>query len=598
MALIDPHSYADSDQPRTRHLALDLVVDFTERQLIGEVTLHFAAPASGPLDLDSKGLKIRSVATPSGVCVPHTLGPADPILGERLRLELPAGISAVTIRYTTSPDATALQWLGPAQTAGRRHPFLFSQCQAIHARSMVPVQDTARLRVTYEAAVTLPDGLVAVMSAGPDGVRPGPRPGTTTFLFRMPQAIPTYLLALAAGHLEGRDLSPRSRVWAEPEVVEAAAWEFAGIEEMIVKAERLFGPYEWDRYDMLVLPPSFPYGGMENPRMTFLTPTLLAGDRSLVDVVAHELAHSWTGNLVTNATAEDFWLNEGFTVWAERRILEAVHGPEAAVLGWAIGQKALDESVARFGATSPLTRLKTQLSGVDPDEAFSSIPYEKGARLVALLERTAGREAFDRFLRSYMDMFRFTSISTEEFLAFLDEKLPGVSAAVGARRWFYEAGLPENAPVFRSAALEELTALAGGWTTGVRPTPEQMAGWTPPELLIYLQHLPRELDRESLDWLERSLNLTARGNYEILVEWLVIAGGSDYKPVFPRIREVLTRVGRMKYLRPLYAALGRHERTRALAVEIFAAASPTYHQLSARVVASVMGKYSSCPPGA
>ncbi len=591
MALIDPHSCADSVQPRTRHVVLNLTVDFAAKRLEGDATLVLSGPSAGPLDLDAKGLEIRSVTTGTGAAVPFSLGPSDPILGERLRVELPPGTEAVTVRYATSPGAAALQWLSPEQTAGRKQPFLFSQCQAIHARSMVPLQDTARIRVTYDAAVTVPDGLVAVMSAGPDGVRPGAAPGTTTFLFRMPQPIPTYLIALAVGSLEGRDLSPRSRVWAEPEVVDAAAWEFAGIEEMIVKAEGLFGPYDWDRYDMIVLPPSFPYGGMENPRMTFLTPTLLAGDRSLVDVVAHELAHSWTGNLVTNATNEDFWLNEGFTVWAERRILETIHGPEAAVLGWATGQKALDESVERFGAGSPLTRLKTDLKGIDPDEAFSSVPYEKGARFVALLERTAGRAAFDRFLRSYMDTFRFTSISTEEFLAFLDEKLPGVSTTVGAKEWFYAAGMPANAPVFRSESLERLTALAEGWPDGVRPAPEEMARWTPPELLVYLQHLPREMDRPSLDWLERTLDLTARGNHEILVEWLVIAGGSDHEPVFPRIREVLSRVGRMKYLRPLYAALGRHERTRALAAEIFAAASPGYHQLSTRVVASVMAKY-------
>ena len=591
MALIDPHSYADSDQPRTRHLVLDLAVDFAAHRLEGSATLVLAAPSAGPLDLDAKGLEIRSVVTGTGAPVPFSLAPAEEILGQRLRLELPAGTGAVTLRYVTSPDAAALQWLAPEQTAGKKQPFLFSQCQAIHARTMAPLQDTARVRVTYDAAITVPDGLVAVMSAGPDGVRPGVAPGTTTFLFRMPQPIPTYLIALAVGALEGRDLSPRSRVWAEGAVVDGAAWEFAGIEEMIVKAEGLFGPYDWERYDMIVLPPSFPYGGMENPRMTFLTPTLLAGDRSLVDVVAHELAHSWTGNLVTNATNEDFWLNEGFTVWAERRILEAIHGPEAAVLGWAIGQKALDESVARFGADSPLTRLKTDLKGIDPDEAFSSIPYEKGARFVALLERTAGRETFDRFLRKYMDTFRFTSITTEEFRAFLDAELPGLSAKVGADEWFYQPGLPANAPVFRSEAQEALTKLAEAWPSGVRPTAEQLKRWTPPELLVYLQHLPRELDRASLEWLERELKLTGRGNHELLVEWLVIAGGSDHEPVFPRIREVLTRVGRMKYLRPLYGALGLHERTRALAREIFAAASPGYHNLSTRVVASVMAKY-------
>ena len=320
--------------------------------------------------------------TANGTAVRFELGDEEAILGRRLRLHMPGDAREVTIDYQTSPDAVALQWLAPVQTEGGKHPFLFSQCQAIHARTVVPLQDSPRVRVSYQAEVTVPEALSAVMSAGPAGARPGPTRGTRTFLFEMPQPIPPYLMALAVGDLQSRDLSPRSRVWSEPATVERAAWEFAKIEEMITTAERLFGTYEWERYDMLVLPPSFPYGGMENPRMNFLTPTLLAGDRSLVDVVAHELAHSWTGNLVTNATMDHFWLNEGATVWAERRILEALHGPEEAVLSWAIGQTALDNEFERFGPGSPLTRLRTDLKGVDPDDAFSSIPYEKGSRFL------------------------------------------------------------------------------------------------------------------------------------------------------------------------------------------------------------------------
>jgi hypothetical protein len=342
---------------------------------------------------------------------------------------------------------------------------------------------------------------------------------------------------------------------------------------------------------MLVLPPSFPYGGMENPRMTFLTPTLLAGDRSLVDVVAHELAHSWTGNLVTNATMDHFWLNEGFTVWAERRILEALHGEEAAAASWAIGRTALAEAIARFGSDSPYTVLRTHLEGVDPDDVYSSVPYEKGSLFVGLLERTVGRERFDRFIRAYIARFRFTSITTEELMALLEEQLPGVAAQVGADEWLQRPGLPANAPVFRSASLEALTAQAEGWAAGVRPAEGRLASWSPVELLVYLQHLPRQLDAASCRWLDETLKLTARGNYEILVEWLTIAAGSDYEPVFGRVREVLVKVGRMKYLRPLYGALGKHPRTRKLAREIFAAAAPTYHVLSRRVVESVMEQY-------
>jgi len=591
MSRLDPHSYFDTDQPRTHRLALEIAVDFQRQRVVGTARLDLGGPSSGPLDLDTKALVITAAATGAGQPIPYALGAEDPILGRRLRLDLPARTAQVVITYETAPEAVGLQWLAPEQTAGKRHPFMFTQFQPIHARSMIPCQDSPMVRATYHAAVTIPEALTAVMSAGPQEGGGSTEPGMRTMLFEMPQAIPSYLIALAVGDLASRDVSPRARVWAEPATVEAAAWEFAGVEEMIVTAERLFGRYEWDRYDMLVLPPSFPYGGMENPRMTFLTPTLLAGDRSLVDVVAHELAHSWTGNLVTNATMDHFWLNEGFTVWAERRILEALHGEAAAAVSWAIGGTALREAIERFGADSPYTVLRTQLEGVDPDDVYSSVPYEKGSLFVGLLERTVGRERFDRFIRAYIERFHFTSITTEELMAFFEQQLPGVAAKVGADEWLHRPGLPGNTPVFRSEALETLTVLAEGWTGGARPTAAQLKAWSPSELQVYLQHLPRELDEASCRWLDGALNLTARGNYEILVEWLTIAAGSDYEPVFGRVREVLMKVGRMKYLRPLFGALGRHPRTRALAREIYAATAPSYHTLSRRVVESVMEKY-------
>ena len=592
MARLDPHSCFDDLQPRTQRWHLRFLVDFERKVLGGEATLLFAQASAGVLDLDTKGLAIhRAWVSATGVPVPFELGAEEPVLGRRLRLTLPAETQGVTIAYETGPEAIGLQWLECAQTEGKRHPFLFSQCQAIHARTLVPCQDSAFARVTYEAEVTVPEGLCAVMSAGPAGDRPGTMAGTRTFAFSMPQPIPSYLLALAVGELESRDLSPRSRVWAEPATIEQAAWEFAGVEQMILKAEGLFGPYDWDRYDMLVLPPSFPYGGMENPRMTFLTPTLLAGDRSLVDVVAHELAHSWTGNLVTNATVEHFWLNEGFTVWAERRILRTLHGEEASAIGWALGQKALDDSLERFKDSPELTVLRTHLQGVDPDDAFSSIPYEKGARFVATLENALGEARFAGFLHAYMKHFRFTSITTEDFCAFTEAQFPGLLAQVGADAWLHEPGMPGNAPVFRSAKLEELTALAGAWAEGSRPAPARMAAWNASELLVFLQNLPRDLAEADCQWLDDQLGLTGRGNFEILVEWLCLAAGAGYAPVLPRVREVLGRVGRMKYLRPLYTALGRHAGTRALAREIFAQAAPGYHSLSRRVVQGVLSNY-------
>jgi leukotriene-A4 hydrolase len=591
MPQIDPHSYYDTSQPCARHLRLNWFIDFERRQIDGSVTIELKESSAGYFDLDTKKIEIHSVCTQAGANLAWYPGDEEAILGRRLRLELPDGTTSITIHYTTSPEAVALQWFKPEMTLGKRQPFMYSQCQAIHARTIVPCQDTPRVRVSYSAAVTVPAELTAVMSAGPAGDRQDEASRTRTYLFEMPQPIPPYLLAIAAGDLQSRDLSPRSRVWAEPEMVDKAAYEFSEVEQMIETAEKTFGPYEWDRYDMLVLPPAFPYGGMENPRMTFLTPTVIAGDRSLVDVLAHELAHSWTGNLVTNATMDHFWLNEGFTTWAERRILDALHGEKASALRWAIGQKALEESVARFGADSPLTKLRTDLRGVDPDDAFSSIPYEKGARFVAVIERQIGRERFAQFMRKYLQTFRFTSITSEEFIAFLEKELPGISAAVDSEAWLHGTGIPSNAPIFKSEKLDELITAAEVFATGRHPSAQQVRNWDSNELLVFLQHLPRQLDRESLDWLDQNLGLTRRGNYEVLVEWLTIAAGSDYDPVFDRVREVLLEVGRMKYLRPLYAALGRHGRTQVLAKQIYEHGKASYHSLSRRVIETEIAKY-------
>jgi aminopeptidase N len=402
MARLDPHSVADSHQPRTRHLEWDARVDFETKRLHAVATLHFTTPATapGPLDLDARRLFVSKVTDLDGVLLTWEALPGDDILGTPLRITVLPGTKGVRVEYHTAPDASALQWLEPSMTQGAKQPFLFSQCQAIHARSVVPCQDTPSIRITYRASLEVPEALVAVMAAAPKSE--STTAGRRTFHFEMPQAIPPYLLAFAVGDLASKDLSPRSRVYAEPGLLASAAWEFAEVERQLNAAENLFGPYDWDRFDLLVMPPSFPYGGMENPRLTFLTPTLLAGDRSMVNVVAHELAHSWTGNLVTNTTAEHFWLNEGFTVFAERRILEALDGKEVAELHAALGRADLDDAVARFekDGKPELTKLRTRLDGIDPDEAFSVVPYEKGYLFLRALEAAAGREAFDVVLQS------------------------------------------------------------------------------------------------------------------------------------------------------------------------------------------------------
>ncbi|HWE24967.1 MAG TPA: M1 family metallopeptidase [Myxococcales bacterium] len=587
MARLDPHSYVQDGQPVTERVDLSLRVDFSRHVLSGEAVLRFREASAGALDLDTRDLHVESVETTSGAKVPYELFPPEPILGARMRMELPPETRAIRIRYATARNASALQWLEPSQTAGGQHPFLYSQCQPIHARSIAPLQDTARIRVRVGARFTVPDHLRALMAAAPMG-REAASSGVAIDVFEMPQPIPPYLIAFAVGDLDSRSLSPRSAVWAERTVADAAAWEFERIETMLHAAEELFGPYEWERYDLLVMPPSFPFGGMENPRLTFVTPSVLAGDRSLVSVVAHELAHAWTGNLVSNATLEHFWLNEGFTVYAERRILEALEGSEAAELHAAVGLHDLMASLRRFAQRPELTRLRTEMSGVDPDEAYSTVPYEKGYLFLRRLEELAGRERWDRFLRAYLDRYRFQSIVTDDFLRLLRDRLPGLAERASARRWLDEAGLPDDAPRPRSARLDELRLLAQKVSEGVLPDENTALRMNPTELLVFLQALP-ELSPEVCAQVDALLGLSRRRSLELRHTFVLAqlrAGAPEGREA---ARRVLLESGRMKYLRPLYTELARRPQTRALAREIYEEARASYHPIARTVVESILG---------
>src|SRR5262245_29860856 len=465
----DVHSYANPDRVRVRHADLDLDVRFDRRILEGSVTLFFERRDAGPatLDLDTRGLAIASVEAPDGSSwkpIPFDLGPPDSILGAKLSIQAPAGADRVRVAYATGAGASGLQWLSPEQTAGKKHPFLFSQSQAIHARSWVPIQDTPQVRMTFSATLRTPPELSAVMGAAgnPEGGRGG------VYRFSMPQRIPAYLLALAVGDIGFAPISSRSGVYAEPSVVARAAQEFADTENMMRAAERLYGPYRWDRYDILVLPPSFPFGGMENPRLTFATPTVLAGDRSLVSLIAHELAHSWSGNLVTNATWSDFWLNEGFTTYIERRLVEEVFGPEKAAMEAALGRQDLDDEIERLEDRDEI--LHIDLAGRDPDDGATRLPYEKGSLFLRSLEELFGRRRFDEFLRGYFDRFAFQSIVTADFVAYLRANLFASDGSKASRvpleEWIEKPGLPAVAPQPLSPALANAHDVATAWVEG------------------------------------------------------------------------------------------------------------------------------------
>jgi leukotriene A-4 hydrolase/aminopeptidase len=584
----DPHSCWQTDSPRIEHITLDLDADFERQILKGHAEYRFDRPLDDELKLDTRQLNIHSVsAIGAAECgVRYTLGEDAGFLGRVLTVSGVRGLSVLRIEYSTSPDASALQWLKPEQTAGKKYPFMFSQCQAIHARTVFPCQDTPAVRFTYEAALRVPESLTVVMAAESLGSQR--EHGKTICKFRTSLPIPSYLFALAAGNLVSEELGSRSRVYAEPETIQAAKWEYAEVDRMLDCAEGLFGAYLWNRFDLLHMPPSFPYGGMENPRLTFLTPTLIAGDRSLVSVVAHELAHSWTGNLVTNATWQDFWLNEGFTVYAERRIIEAMYGEEMANLHSVNGRTALNVSIADFGENSPFTKLKTDLNGVDPDAVFSSVPYEKGYLLLVAIERVVGRAEFDRFLKAYIHEFSFQSLTTEELMQYMKTQLKGIEKKIPLNDWIYKSGVPQDAPQFRSRLIDEVADVRAKWDNGARDLQTAIKNWSVQQKVLFLENLPRLLSTEDCSKLDSLFELSKTRNCEIKVPWLCIAAASSYQPAFSAISEFLGEVGRGKYLRPLFKALFRNPDTRQLAFDLFAKFGERYHSVGQAAVQRIL----------
>ncbi|BBN04045.1 leukotriene-A4 hydrolase [Marchantia polymorpha subsp. ruderalis] len=592
MTPIDPHSYTDAAHPLTKHAALTISLDFESKTITGTVTLSLERAHSGEIFLDTRDLTIDGAWDSTKKGLKFVLEPADKIKGSLLRVFLENEVSDFTVAFKTSPQASALQWLEPAQTGGGKLPYMFTQCQAIHARSIFPCQDTPIARLKYSADVNIPAELSAVMSAAYIGRVPGETEARVVERFVMEQPIPPYLFALAVGDITYEEVGPRTRIYAEPSEIRVAAYEFAHTEETVKQAEALFGPYDWERFDLLVMPPSFPYGGMENPRMVFLTPTIIVGDRSGVEVVAHELAHSWTGNLISNATANDFWLNEGFTTYAERRIVEVQDGVERVGLHIGLGWQGLEEEVERFKDQPEFTKLKQNLEGVDPDEIYSKVPYEKGFQFLCHLEQKFGRPAFDEFLRKYINKFRFQSIDTETFLVFLKEQLPKVEELVDLETWIYGTGIPKDAVPPGAGILQKVLELADKFKSGVRLQPADVQGWEAQEYIVYLERLPKRLTAEEIQELDGPFHFSESKNWEIKVATLTIAAYSAYQPLFPAIEQTLHTVGRMKYLKLLYQGLLECSREgNALAKKVYEEAKNKYHPIAQVVVQGLISKY-------
>jgi leukotriene-A4 hydrolase len=580
IAVKDLHTLSNADSIDMKHLSLDLEIDLKTKKLGGWAIWDIDNNKSiSILRLDNNNLKIDSVLV-DGKYSSFSFGEKQEHLGAALLIPIEKTTKKVAIKYAASQNATALQWLEASQTTGKKYPFLYTQSESIYARSWVPCPDGPGIRFTYSARVKVPKGMMAVMSANGN---PQQANDSGIYHFEMDKAIPAYLLALAVGDIRFKQVDERTGVYAEPEMIEKVHYEFADMGKMVISAEKLYGPYRWGRYDVIVLPPGFPIGGMENPKLTFCTPTVIAGDRSLVNLIAHELAHNWSGNLVTNATWDDIWMNEGFTVYFERRISEAMNDKTYVDMLWELGYQDLEAAVEDFGKDSRKTWLKQDLKGKDADEGLSDIPYEKGALFLCLIEQNVGREKWDAFLKQYFSEHAFQTITTEKFLTYLDKNLlkgdSSLYKKLDINAWVYGPGIPSNAPRAAMQRFEQVNMQRRNFLKDNNALRLNTKGWTTHEWLHFLRKMPKPLSITQMNSLDAAFQFTHAQNAEIADLWFIMSLAANYEVAYPAMDKFLSVTGRQKFILPLYTEMSKTGKTK-MAKNVYQKYRANYHPLA------------------
>lgn len=594
----DYRSYANVDEFRLVHLELILEVDFANRELEGTVVLELKRVDlhSTELVLDTKGLRILTVSELSGnfmgatektkpiwVTRPFHLGKSNPELGSPLFIDLAPskdGIETVKVEYETTDQSSALQWRVPEKKDGKPRPYLYAAPGPIQARSWIPLQDTPKVRVTYKAFVKTGEGFLAVMGAGNDPKVK--RNGNYNFL--MPRAVPTDLLNLAIGDLDFRETGRRSGVFAESSLAKPAAKEFADTEAMLAAAEQLLGHYPWGRFDQLVMPPAFPIGAAAYPAVAYVSPTLIAGDKSLQSALANALAQSWSGQLVTNATWRDRWLNQAFAAYLQRRIMSVVAGEQREAIQEILDVEAFRAALSACAGDDQL--LGTDLTDVESDEVCAGVAAEKGSLLLTWLEAKFGRDKFDGFLRGYFAHFAGQAVSTEQFQGYLQENLldryPGIATRANVDAWISNPGIPEDAVLPAAGAAASIDAARAAFISGKVPAAKIDArDWVGTQWIYFLRGMPAAAQLAQLSELDRAFSLTTTRNAEVAEAWLLLAIRRDYRPAFGRLEDYLKSVGRTRLIVPLYAELAKTPAGFDFAKRVYAAARPGYNAQAA-----------------